>query len=152
MPSTPEEKRERKSDNLVFLICIIIASIFWLLIKLSAVYNETYHFRVNYYNVPEGRNMSRIIDSTLDVTIKAKGFAILRLNLFEDMENINIDLKDMGLMAKNGNVYQISTDRLKEKIGDAIGIRPSDVGISRSSLRFVLEKLAEKTVPVSPDL
>ncbi|NOX86927.1 MAG: hypothetical protein GXO86_13350, partial [Chlorobi bacterium] len=30
--------------------------------------------------------------------------------------------------------------------------RPSDVGISRSSLRFVLEKLAEKTVPVSPDL
>ena len=152
MPAKPEDRRERKSDNLVFIVCIIIASIFWLLIKLSAVYNEDYQFKVSYFNVPDGKNLSEIIDSTLDVTIKAKGFAILRLNLFEDMDNIAINLKDIGFTKRNGNVYQINTESLKEKIGDAIGIDPSDVTISRSILRFVLENLAEKTVPVSPNL
>ncbi len=152
MPATPEEKRERKSDNLVFIVCIIIASIFWLLIKLSAVYNETYHFKVNYFNVPEGKNLSSIVDSTLDVTIKAKGFAILRLNLFEDMKNININLNDIGFTKRGGNVYQVNTEGLKEKVGDAIGIDPSDVTIPRSILRFVLEQLVEKIVPVTSDL
>ena len=152
MPANPEEKRERKNDNLVFVICLIIASIFWLLIKLSAVYNESYSFRVSYYNVPEGKNLSKIIDSTLNVKIRAKGFTILRLNLFEDMNNLTINLKNAGLIANEGNYYQISTEGLREKIGEAIGISPGDVVISRPVLRFVMEDLAEKTVPVTPEL
>ncbi|HDO28051.1 MAG TPA: hypothetical protein ENH02_08050 [Bacteroidetes bacterium] len=153
MPTSPSEKKaRRKSDNLVFFICFIIAAIFWLLIKLSGVYNETYHFKVNYSNVPDGKNLSRVIDSTLDVTIKAKGFTILRLNLFENMKNLNINLKNMGLMSREGNVYYVNTDMLKTKIGKAIGIPNSDVKFSKSTLGFVLEQLSKKVVPVSANL
>ena len=37
-----------KNDNIIFIVCIIIAGLFWGLIKLSDYYTETYEFKINY--------------------------------------------------------------------------------------------------------
>lgn len=150
-PSTGKSQR-RKSDNLVFVVSIFIAAVFWLLIKLSDTYNETYHFKVNYFNAPKGKNISRLIDSTLDISFKAKGFTILRLNLFENMEKININLKTIDMMSKDGDVYAINTDELKGKIGSAIGISKQYVTISKPTIGFVMEKLSKKEINVRANL
>ena len=59
-----------RSDRLIFIICILFASLFWLLIKLSDVYSVNYSFRVTYNNVPSALRLTKMVDSTLDPRVQ----------------------------------------------------------------------------------
>ena len=70
-----------RSDRLIFFICILIASLFWALIKLSDVYSVNYSFRVTYSNAPPALRITKLGDSTLNLNLTARGFSILKMNL-----------------------------------------------------------------------
>jgi len=141
-----------KSNNLAFFIAILIASFFWLLIKLSNQYDVSYHFKVNYTNVPQQKILTGIIDTTVNIRVKAKGFVMLRLELMEDMENLNIDLSQYNIGNSKQDIYYVNTSEIVETIGKYLKIPIRQVDISTLRLKFVLEDLFEKTAKIKSEV
>jgi hypothetical protein len=146
-----QESRGRKNDNVIFIICLIIAFVFWGLIKLAEVYNVTYTFKLHYENVPVEKRLTSMSDSTLAVNFSARGFKILRLNIFEDLSILNIDLAETD-MIKEGSEYFIYSQELRDQLAGIIGISESEISFSESMLGFKLENLFEKEIDVLANL
>jgi len=141
----------RRNDNVIFIICVIISFAFWGLIKLSEVYEASYTFKIHYNNVPVDKRLTGIVDTSLNVSFNARGFNILRLNLFKDMQNLTIDLDDFNIL-KEGDEYYIYTQKLKDQMAEMIGVPESEISLSESMLEFKLEDLFEKDVKVKANL
>ncbi len=150
-----QDKRTRifrfKSDRLVFFICILIAAIFWLLIKLSDIYTVENSFNLTYDNEPSGLRVTNLIDSTLDLNLTARGFAILKLNLFNDMENLDINLENYTVEPKDNSRYAIYTQELTSKLAEIVGVSENNIQFSKAMLAFEMETTQEKIVSVVPN-
>jgi len=138
----------KRSDNLIFLVCIIIATFFWLLIKLADTYIVSYNYSIIYRNIPVEKKLTKIIDTTLNISFKARGFDILRLNITESKEKMTLDLKDYEIENIKNDEYYISTGLIKEELANYINVSESDIELSKNRLQFILDELHEKEVKV----
>lgn len=87
-------------------------------------------------------------DSSVNVDVTARGFEILELNLFENMDRLDINLDNFSLMKKEGEQYFVYTEELIEKLAEVIGIPKGDIHFSKNTLTFTLSELSEKILPV----
>ncbi len=142
------DRRIKRSDNFIFLLCLIIAAFFWLLIKLSGTYTVSYNYKIKYTNVPSEKRLTKIIDTTLNISFSARGYDILKLNITEDMDVMTIDLKDYEVRKSNNNTYYIQTGLIREELASYINVNESDVTLSKNSLHFILSDLHVKDVAV----
>lgn len=126
----------------------MIAAFFWLLIKLSDQYNETFQFKINYTNAPSEKRLTSIIDTNVNITIKAKGFEMLKLVLTKDLSKIDLDLNNFEIIHLNGNIYFIHTNTIRERISEYIGIPQNHIEIFGQRLEFQMEDLFAKKVSV----
>lgn len=141
-------EKVRRSNHFVFILCILIAAFFWLLIKLSDQYNETFQFEVNYTNAPAEKMLTSIIDTNVNITLSAKGFEMLKLVLTQDLSRIDINLNDFEIFHLNETNYYITTDAIRERISANIGVPKDQVEISGERLEFRMENLFEKKVAI----
>lgn len=111
-PKRPDVKR---NDNIIFIICILIAALFWGLIKLSDFYTVNYAFNIKYQNIPAEKQLTLMHDSTINVNFRARGFAILKLNLNEDSRQFEVDLNEVQLMNQEGDNYFVYTQELRDR-------------------------------------
>jgi hypothetical protein len=142
----------RRIDNLIFFICIIIAAVFWTLIKLSEFYTESVDMKIGYINIPEGKKLTALDDSAVSVNISARGFAIMRMWLFEDMDNLNINLDNFNIDRREGNHFYVYTQEMKERLAELFSVSDTEIEFSKTTLGFVLEDLAEKKIRVVENL
>jgi hypothetical protein len=150
--SLDSKVRLRRIDNLIFIICIVIAAAFWTLIKLSEFYTESFSLKVSYINIPEGKKLTALDDSTVSININARGYTLFRMLMFEDMQNININLDNFNIDRREGDHYFIFTQEMKERLGELFNLSESDFEFSNTTLGFVLEDLAEKNIRVEENL
>jgi hypothetical protein len=144
--------RLRRIDNLIFVICVIIATVFWGSIKLSEFYSESYVLYISYNNVPAEKKLTALDDTTVAVTINARGFTILRMRLFEDMNNLNINLDNFTIEQREGNHFFVNTQEMKDRMSELFGLDETKFDFSKTTLGFVLEDLSEKKVSVRENL
>jgi len=138
-----------RSDNWIFFTAVLISILFWILIKLSDPYTVPYSLRVNYKSIPKEKRLTFITDSFVNVNVGAPGFEIIKLNLFEDMDVLDINLNNFSLMKKEGQEYYVYTDELIEKLAEVIHIPKKNVHFSKNTLSFTLTELSEKTLAVT---
>ncbi len=148
--STESVSRYR-SERFVFIMCIFIATSFWLLIKLSQVYNVNYELNVSYKNPPAGLRLTEVTDTTLSLNVTARGFSILKMNLFEDMDKLDINLDNYSIEEDGGDKYSIYTSELTMNLGQLTGIDENKIKFSKAVLSFKMEKTGVKEVPLIPD-
>ena len=148
-------KPERKENDigigsrrLIFLICLVIAILFWLLIKLSDSYSVEYSFRVNYKSLPDSMRITKVVDSTLDLSLTARGFAILKLNLFNDMDKLDINLVNYSIDHRGGNKFSLYTQELKSALSELINVEEKDILLSKAVLNFEMEETGRREIPV----
>ena len=137
-----------RNDNWIFFTAVLVSVLFWILIKLAASYTVPYSLRVNYKSVPKEKNLTFNSDSSVNINITAQGFEIINLNLFQDMDVLDINLDNFSLMKKEGDEYFIYTEELTERLADVIGVPKKDVHFSKSTLSFTLTELSQKEVPI----
>jgi hypothetical protein len=137
-----------KRDHLIFFLCVLIAGLFWFMIKLSDVYRVTYLFRVEYNHVPVDKRLTRLVDSTLTVDVTARGFALLDMGFGRKDVPLAIDLRNYQLISDKGNEYYIFTQELRNRLADDLHVDESNIILSENRLAFVLEELSHKQVPV----
>jgi len=135
------------SQHFTFIIFIFVSAIFWLLIKLSQEYSETYDMHIIYKDVPNDKLLTKEIDSTVKFNITSRGFYLAELSLLHPEELI-IHLKNYTIHKSEGDKYYISTLPLKESIAKMLDIDPGLISFSKNALSFKLEKLYSKKVPV----
>lgn len=82
-------RRNRKFQ--VFLLCLIVTSIIWLLIELSQVYTSNATFKAVYDNMPEQALLENELLEEVEVTFKATGFNIIKYRLTPHEVHFNLN-------------------------------------------------------------
>jgi len=137
------------SNNFIFIVCVLIASLSWMLIKLSATYTVTYNFHLNYVDLPVDKNITSIADSSVSISFTDKGFTLLKLDLFSNMEQMRIKVQEYNLVNDKEDFYQISTNDVKKYLAEETGVNAGNILISKPYLGFVMESLYTKKVAVT---
>lgn len=132
------------------LICMLIAALLWLIIKLTVVYTVTEPFAIRFTDIPA----DQIIQNDnyhVDVTMTATGFKLMNYYLkAKNNREIELSLKEINYKKTNFETYSYSKRFLEEKIAEFIGVNTTDVIISDESQYFVMSKLTSKKVKIIP--
>jgi hypothetical protein len=149
-----EEKKtgkSRKGQVYIFLICLCISAVIWLLIKLSRDYTTVRAYRIAYVNVPKDKLISGNPDSILFLTLRTNGYNLLLRKVFPRQEILNIDLGNLTLR-KSQHAWDANliTEDLREKITSQISRHERLTAITPSVLYFRFDKSFAVKVPVIP--
>lgn len=77
--------------SLTFVICLAVSALLWFLVALSKEYTVTYDYKVNYIDLPKGKHQV-IAPTTIRLTLKAKGFALLNPKFRESNRKIDLSV------------------------------------------------------------
>jgi hypothetical protein len=149
---TEIEQYRRKKDHFAFLVCVLLAALFWLLIKLSSVYSVNYPLQIRYTNEPKDYLVTQLIDSTVNINVKADGYKVLDLLLSGQLNHLNIDLNHLTPTRLKQDVYGVASKDIQEKIADYWGISESEIHFSKNMLSFKMEPLDKKRLEIVPRL
>ena len=75
-----------------FLLCLVIASFFWLINALNGNYTKTITVPLKFINLPSDRVLANELPKSFNVDIKATGIKLLFLTLKENLNEATIDL------------------------------------------------------------
>ena len=126
----------------VFMRCILISFIAWLLFAVSSNYTYIIKAGVTYVNIPENRAFHPLQSDTVDVRVTMTGWKILMANINKDTSTIQIDLS--GLANRNFIV-------LSNQIGFINKQFPDDQRVNRlhpDTLFFDFSKQTQRQIPI----
>lgn len=157
---TNEAKRIREirpnRDIVSYLVCVVIASILWLLNTLNRTdYTTEIAYPVKYVNFPEGKYPLAELPSEIRLEIKARGFSLLGYKLKTSFLPLTLNVGAYcSHLRQKGNIFEctLDTDEMRDKIGSQLGPDIRLVNIHPSEIIFRLAETASKKVPVRPSL
>ena len=144
-----------KNDKRVaaYLVCIIIATVFWFLNALSKTYTVDIKVPVSYINFPTNKTLASKPPEQYDLRIKAHGFTILRhkLNfLFLPFEfNVN-DMTDNRMENSRRSTFAFPSQQFVNEISYQLS---NDIEIIRmlpDTLTFKFDQMGQKRLKVKP--
>ena|GEM_PF-403864 len=144
----PKKKRKRP----VFLFCLLLATFFWILVKLSNQYSATYPLKVKYEHIPLGKMLVASNDTVVNVSFKTDGYNLLALLIEGKLKYLPVDLSRLKMEKIRKNSYAIFTQGLKEPLASRLNVSESEIIFSTPNLEVNFEDLHHKKVPVQPDL
>lgn len=134
----------------VFIVCVVLASAFWLLNALTKNYEITVPVPIAYSNLPADRVILNQLPKQLFFTLEGDGFSLIGVNEDDDFDTINADLEQVewytGEAEKQNGVLntQIVRDELIRSVGSNIKV----LDISRDSITIATDLLESKRVRV----
>jgi len=141
---------EKRRDHLVFFICLLLATTFWFLIKLSDVYSVSYTLNVHYTHIPKGKLITSLKDSTLTIHFKSDGYNLIDLLIHRQLKDLQVDLSKCDVRRTSRNEYTVLTASLRENIAQELGVNDRDLEFSRPRLNFYMEQLKKISLNVTP--
>lgn len=155
LPTGSKLRDKKYRDQLsIFLVCLLIASFVWLVIKLSKEYTITILWPVEYANVPRGQVLALKGDSTLRFQVRAKGVDLLPSFLSGPSKKVTVDLSGLRYLKSHGrlrNAYLVAVD-LKLSLAGQLGLNEALINIEPDTIFFQLAPLHSKKVPVRVEL
>lgn len=135
----------------VFIICLLISVLLWLLLSLSKEYKVMLSFPVKYINMPEDKLIANKLTQTIDIEVEAKGFYLIKYKINPDRETIVIDLADSKSFGSRNHSYLLTnfrTDKVLTQFSSAIQI----IKINPDTIFLNFNKKMSKHVPVKSNL
>jgi YbbR domain-containing protein len=134
----------------VFLICFLIATVFWMLISLNRNYNHSISFPIVYLDLPKDKVLINDLPDYINLDINARGFDLLgyQFKLFNFPVKIKVDGNSTGGSMDNYLVTKPLINSLTRQLhseGRVIGIEPD-------TLFFKFNRRINKKVPVISDI
>lgn len=132
----------------IYLFCVIIASLIWLLIKFSSEYNTQFPIGIELVNPPEGNWM--IIDNKTEVVAEIYGFGfdLFSYKLF-GFEKVTIDLSEFEVNdANDPSFIYISETFLSNMVNRSMKGNEKVISIFPGKLKVELSKAITKKVPI----
>ena len=131
-----------KSDRAILIICISIALIFWLLVKLSQSFDTVYEVKIN-YSLPEGKAFVQVPPAKIEATLNGRGWDLLYYFLGKQQAEIALKLSNLENQT-------FSASQLKDRIrAGASSVEIKNLDYDYISVK--LEDQAAKKIPVRLD-
>jgi len=131
----------------IFLLFLLLAFVFWMLIKLSRPYTSSVNVHLVYTDVPENKMLQSAPKSKVEVTLNAVGFKLLK-HKFSNRE-IEVSLKN--IKKKTSTKYYLLSSNVLKSV-DKSFIESNVTDISPDTLYFELGKSISKKVKVEADV
>jgi hypothetical protein len=136
-----------KENNrpLIFLICLLIATLLWLVKALEKQYDTTVSIPVQYINLPENRVLVNPPPTRLNVKLRAQGFTLLRHKLGLSISPIDFDVKTLNtntIDKKNPSDFYVLSNKFISRISNQVNSEITILDISPDTLFFHFEKLS----------
>jgi len=137
----------------IFLVCLLISVIIWLITILSVEYDTDVRFPLKYVSFPEDKFLVKATDNELFLKYEETGSQLFRLKYIMRKPEIVISLNNMSLK-KDGEGYTayLLTSNMADYISRQLDISQTLLSISPDTLYFKFEDRIEKSVPVIPKL
>lgn len=133
----------------VFLICTLISSLMWGMIKLTHDYEITLKYNVRASALPKGKILVSNADSVISVTIKARGLEFYSRLISQKDPVINFDLSALRLK-REGDTYSayLRTSASSRIILEQLPVGVELISVYPDTLHFLFEKSYSKKVAV----
>ncbi|MCP3930499.1 MAG: hypothetical protein GY705_15510 [Bacteroidetes bacterium] len=127
-------------DRAIFLVCIIIALFFWLLIKLSQSYRSGKSIALH-YELPEGKAFTKLPPDAIKATLGGRGWSLMYDFFLGERGNLTLQLPDEDFA-------EISNAQLRERISELITQNLQIEQLNIDNIRINLEENVSKMIPV----
>lgn len=132
-----------------FLLCLLIAVLFWMLNAMSKYYNDTIPIPVRYFNLPKSKVISNDLPNTINGLIKARGYRLLSYVLKPFNDTLQFDVTSY-MMIGNDSISYIVTSQITEKLSQQIKGNIKLLEIEPDTIFLFFSKSISKKVPVKP--
>ncbi|WP_340198453.1 CdaR family protein [Ascidiimonas sp. W6] len=137
-------KRRKLSE---FILFFGITFILWFFIKLSESHNAILNFDIAYVSVPDDKLILGNPTASIDVSIKAGGYAIIRHRIFKRTLKL-----DVSRAENKDGVYVLNTQYLEAAVKEQLDKDVSFQNLQMGFIAIELGKNSEKKVPITPNL
>ena len=138
--------KNKKKIN-IFLLFLMLAFVFWMLIKLSRTYTSSVEINLSYTDLPKNKMFQTEPNSKVNVTLDAVGFTLLKYKFSK--KNIEVSLKNIKRKS-NTKYYLLSANVLKSV--DKSFAKSEVTDIDPDTLYFELGRSISKKVKVEADV
>lgn len=126
----------------IFLRCLVISFVAWLLIAVSNQYTFIIKAGIQYVNIPEQRAFHPLQSDTVNVKVKMSGWYVLMSKLKADTTNVQVDLS--ALASRNYIVFSNQIGFINRQFAAEKKV----VSISPDTLYFDFSKQTSKRVSI----
>jgi len=150
LPGSRLRDKKYRNQLSVFLICLSVSTLVWLVIKLSKEYSLIINWPVSYQNVPAGKVLALKSDTSLLFQIRGKGFDLLRTYFNGPSQRVNVDLSKLRFLRDKGilrNAYLLTYD-IKTILASQLQLDEGLISIKPDTLFFHLAPMRSKRLPV----
>ncbi len=136
----------------VFFICLLISSVFWIFTILSKDYSHQEKYPVTYKNAPGSRPISKELPDTLLITFEGTGMNLLAHHLFSVPGKIEVDLGQMRFgEGENENMGILNLSLQQGQIAEQLNSGPLKISrIFPGQVNCRFEMPFSRILPVKP--
>lgn len=137
------------SKRTIFIICVALSAVFWLLSKLSRPYTALVNIPVHFENFPDDRLWMASHDQLLDMEVEAYGFDLIGYS-WRNRQSVSIDFSKIELRQRRNEAHRayLSTSDLRPLITNSLNGSAIVRMISPDTLYFPFALRADKSLPV----
>ncbi len=138
---------------MVFLICLVIATVFWFLNALNKQYTVDLRFPVKYTNLPKNKILANSPPDEFTLKVNSWGFTILRHKLSMAFSPLvfNVNEFTAGQMENSPNSqFRVATRQYINRLSSQVSNELKIIDIQPDSLHFNFDRLVSKKVKVKP--
>ena len=146
-------KLKKDRNVFVFLIFLLLSTVFWFLNALQKDYTTTIEYPVVFTHIPKGYILKDSKVKNLKLKINSGGFNILRYNLSNNTIPLSINISDMKqVKGKNKTSYYLLSSKYFRSINGQLSNGMRLLEISPDTLFVRLSPKLEKKVPVKAEI
>lgn len=147
-------KKTRNERFSVFAICLILAMLIWILIKISETHTTTIEYPLEYVNLSTDKVLVNKSDSIIILKVEAFGYKLISEKYFQKHNPIVIDFKKLKLKKSIKHCYSsyIVTSQILNQISSQLNYSSELQSISPDTLFLELEDFMQKKLPVKLNL
>ncbi len=137
------------SKRSVFIICVALSAVFWMLSKLSRPYTTLVAIPVHFENLPNDRLWLVSQDVRLNMEVEAYGFDLIGYQ-WRNRKSVSLDFSKIDLKQRRNENHRayLSTNDLRSLITESLNGSAIVRIVSPDTLYFPFALRADKSVPV----
>jgi hypothetical protein len=146
-------RNERKL--VIFLICVGIASTFWLLNALEKEYTVELTFPVRYTNMPDNKMLVNDLPKQFVLDVRSFGFTLLRYKLSMAFSPLVFNVGEIAgeMITNKGQLrYAIPSNRYRKNMADQISSELNLTAIQPDTIYFQFDEVITQKKKVVPNV